>query len=266
MANAQPSIVLIGAGNVGYHLGQRLHERGFPVLQVYSRTLAKARRLAKSIKSKATDRLEATRTDADIYILAVHDNAIETVVSALPTGEKLVVHTSGATPSTVLAPYSKRFGIFYPLQTFSVDKTVDFEQIPICVHANSEMDLQRLEQLALHLSPKVYRIDDAQRAILHVAAVFVNNFTNYLFQVGYNILESENLPFDLLRPLISETAQKVQQNDPFAMQTGPAIRNDRTTIEKHLQYLEQFPAYQELYKILTQHIQNVVSERDEPEE
>lgn len=262
MANDQWSIVLIGAGNVGYHLGRRLHERGFRILQVYSRTLAKATQLANAITSEATDQLQAIRTDADLYILAVHDDAIADVASMLPVKDKLVVHTSGATPSTVLAPYFGRFGIFYPLQTFSVSKPVDFEQIPICVHANAAADVERLEQIAQRLSPRVYRIDDAQRAMLHVAAVFVNNFSNYMFQVGYDILERENLSFDLLRPLILETAQKVQENAPAAMQTGPAIRGDQATIDKHLQYLEQFPVYRQLYEMLTRDIQNLKKESD----
>jgi predicted short-subunit dehydrogenase-like oxidoreductase (DUF2520 family) len=257
MANEKSSISLIGAGNVGYHLGRRLHERGFAIQQVFSRHLARAEKLAQAISAEAVDQLDNIRDDADLYILAVHDDAIAEVAAKLPITNKLLVHTSGATPSTVLAPHAERFGILYPLQTFSAHRPVDVEQIPVCVFANSDEDVQLLEQIARRISSRVYRIDDAQRAILHVAAVFVNNFANYMFQVGYDILEREDLAFDLLRPLILETAQKVQDNPPGAMQTGPAVRGDQATIEKHLKYLQQFPAYQELYKILTRHIQNL---------
>jgi len=257
MTNDSISIAIIGAGNVGYHLGRRLHERGFAIRQVFSRHLARAENLAHIVSAEAVNQLENVRDDADLYILAVHDDAIAEVAAKLPVTNKLLVHTSGATPSTVLTPHAERFGIFYPLQTFSINRPVDFEQIPICVHANADEDVQLLEQIARQISSNVYRIDDAQRGILHVAAVFVNNFVNYMFQVGYDILERENLSFDLLRPLILETAQKVQDDPPAAMQTGPAMRGDQATIDKHLQYLKQFPAYRQLYEMLTQHIQQL---------
>ncbi len=255
MINREWSIILIGAGNVGYHLGKRLYEKGLHMDQVFSRTVEKANILAKIVGAQAITDLADVHSDADLYILAVHDSAIADVAAKLPAKGKLVVHTSGATPSSVLAPHFERFGIFYPLQTFSVSRMVDFEQIPICVYACQESDLQLLENLAKQISPKVYRIDDAQRATLHVAAVFVNNFTNHLFQVGYDILEKENLPFDLLRPLIRETAEKVQEHLPARMQTGPAIRGDESTIRRHLAYLEKYPEYRSLYELLTGSIQ-----------
>ncbi len=257
MINYNWKIVLIGAGNVGYHLGNRLYEKGLRIQQVFSRVKEKAENLASEVNAQAITKLSNITLDADLYILAVHDSAIAEVATQLPVLDKLVVHTSGATPSTALQPHFQRFGIFYPLQTFSISKEVDFEQIPICVHANQEADLQALENLARQISPKVYRIDDEQRAILHVAAVFVNNFTNYLFQIGYDILEKEKLPFDLLRPLIRETAAKVQEHPPVEMQTGPAIRGDHATIDKHLQYLGRFPEYKHLYELLTENIKSL---------
>lgn len=257
MINYNWKIVLIGAGNVGYHLGNRLYEKGLRIQQVFSRAKEKAEKLASEVNAQAITELSNITLDADLYILAVHDSAIAEVAAQLPVLDKLVVHTSGATPSAILYPHFQRFGIFYPLQTFSISKEVDFEQIPICVHANHDADLQDLENLARQISPKVYRIDDEQRAILHVAAVFVNNFTNYLFQIGYDILEKENLPFDLLRPLIRETAAKVQVHPPAEMQTGPAIRGDQATIGKHLQYLEKFPEYKSLYKLLTTSLEKI---------
>lgn len=249
------SIVLIGAGNVGYHLGKQLKSSGLNIVQIFSRKEDKAKRLSEAIKVPYVTDFKEIITDADFYILAVNDGAIATVAAQLKVESGLVVHTSGATPSTILQPYFHRFGIFYPLQTFSITKAVDFESIPICVFANSASDEDFLYHIGQQMSQKVYRIDDHQRAILHVAAVFVNNFSNYLFQIGYHILEKENLSFDLLRPLIQETASKVQTHPPTEMQTGPAIRGDQATIERHLQYLESFPAYQELYKILTESIQ-----------
>ncbi len=254
MVNDERSIVLIGAGNVGYHLGRQLKECGLNVVQLFSREEAKAKRLSEAIQVPFVTDLRQVVTDADLYILSVNDGAIAIVAAQLHIDKGLVVHTSGATPSTVLAPYFQRVGIFYPLQSLSISKAVDFEQIPICIDANTEWDQAFLFQIGEKISSKVYLIDDHQRAVLHIAAVFVNNFTNHLFQIGYDILEKEHLSFDLLRPLIRETAEKVQAHIPKEMQTGPAIRKDKATIERHLQYLESYPAYQELYHILTDQI------------
>ena len=252
-------IVLIGAGNVGSHLGEILVKKNQEVVQVFSRKTQKAKRLAKKLNTTHTNKLDQINPYADLYILAVSDASIEFVASSLskiPLSQKaLVVHTSGATPSTVFKPYFKQYGIFYPLQTFSVSRKSNFNNIPICIHANRKPLRQRLEKLAQLLSPKVYLIDDQQRAILHVAAVFVNNFANHLFQIGETILEKENLSFEILKPLIQETAEKIKNHPAKKMQTGPAIRDDQNTIEKHLDFLNEYPAFQDLYQQLTNSIQ-----------
>ncbi len=254
--SASPKIVLIGAGNVGYHLGQRMVERGLELIQVFSRTKEKAKELGKLLNVPFCTNLDAIQK-ADVYILAVHDDAIGSVAKQLNIEEKaLMVHTSGATPSTVFKPFAKRYGVFYPLQTFSRDRTANFEEIPFCVDANRKKDRILLEQLAQRLSPKVYQITDKERESLHIAAVFVNNFTNYLYQIGTDICEKEKVPFDLLKPLILETARKVQEHPPEKMQTGPAKRGDEATIQRHLKNLERFPHYQELYQHLTEEIIN----------
>ncbi|MEL6863770.1 MAG: DUF2520 domain-containing protein, partial [Bacteroidota bacterium] len=172
-----PSIVLIGAGNLAYHLGLRLAEKKHRVRQVFSRGREKAERLALEIKCAFTTQLSQIDPEADLYILAVHDSAIEEVaakIKAVISTTALVVHTSGATPSTVLRPHFQRYGVFYPLQSFSISRPAKYEQIPICVDAVESSDLALLTELALDLSPHCHSIDDAQRAILHVAAVFVN--------------------------------------------------------------------------------------------
>lgn len=255
MINNQWSITLIGAGNIGFHLGKHLFKKGFRIHQVFSRDWQKAHNLASNVQAEAIQDLKFITPEADLYILAVHDDAIAEVAAQLEIKDKLVVHTSGATPSTVLEPYFERYGIFYPLQTFSITKSVDFQRIPICIYAKKAADLDKLEEVARLISPSVHHIDDEQRKILHVAAVFVNNFANYIFHVGYDIVEKADISFDLLRPLIKETAAKIQANAPATMQTGPAIRNDQATIDQHLQYLELYPDYKLLYEIFTQNIQ-----------
>ncbi len=255
-----PSITLIGAGNIAWHLGHRLRECGFPIRQVFSRQPEKAARLASKLHAFPISRLEETDGGSDLYLLAVRDDAIAAVARQLASlpglKEKLVAHLSGATPSTVLAPFFPHFGVLYPLQTFTAGRPVTFDLVPVCIDAAGGKDLKRLRQLAERISSKVYHIPDAERAVLHVAAVFANNFSNHLYELASEILNNHQLSFDLLRPLIMETAAKVQHLDPYSTQTGPAIRGDNTTIERHLSLLESMPDIQKLYLELTLSINN----------
>jgi len=255
-------IVLIGAGNVGWHLGCRLRECGQNVLQVFSRSQLKARDLGEKIEADYTHSLNDVSPAGDLYILAVHDDAIGEVARKLAGGglkKKLVVHTSGTTPSAVFAGTLERYGVFYPLQTFSKARQPDFSEIPICVDAVHAPDREALDVLAGMISGKVFHLDDRQRAVLHVAAVFANNFTNHLFHIGHTILEREGLPFELLLPLIRETVGKLDDGSPGQMQTGPASRGDEATIERHLGLLEKYPEYREIYRQLTESIRHKIS-------
>ena len=191
-------------------------------------------------------------TAAELYILAVSDDAIPLVAKQLSSHlshNALVVHTSGNTPSSILSDHFQHCGIFYPLQTFSIERQANFEQIPICIDSPHPKDLKLLEWVAQQISPKVYPITDEQRAILHLAAVFVNNFTNHLFYISEDILEQEQLPFDLLKPLIAETFAKIQTHRAKEVQTGPAIRGDVMSINRHLKYLESFPLIKLFIKV-----------------
>jgi len=253
--NPQPVIALIGAGNLGAHLGRRLTTCGMTPVQVFSRSEEKARSLGEAIGAAYTHSLHDIQPDADIYLIAVRDDAIAEVAEILSKSLKnnpLVLHTSGATPSSILAPYFQRYGVFYPLQTFTTDRTIDFEGIPICIYTQAKEDIALLQHIAARISTTVHEIDDAQRATLHVAAVFVNNFVNHMYRIGRSLLEEKNLQFELLLPLIWETAQKVQAGgDPGLAQTGPARRGDVETVRRHLDYLRQHPAYQVLYRQIT---------------
>lgn len=256
-------ITLIGAGNVGYHLGRRLFKKGLTVRQVYSRQLQNAQFLAKKIKATPVTEFSAIDSKSDIYIIAVKDDAIESVAKALRQNKgmkrKLVVHTSGAAASDTIAKYFPNFGVFYPLQSFSKAKKVRFTKIPICIHANQAKALKNLVDIGHLISNKVAVINDQERAILHVAAVIVNNFTNHLFHLGHEITKQEKIDFDLLKPLMEETVLKIANHPPLEMQTGPARRNDKKTIEKHLKYLKKFPKYTHLYTLLTKSIQDAHS-------
>ncbi len=254
---AYQKVAIIGAGNVGYHLAKRLYDCGHTITQVFSRGLEKADILAREVDAQAIHQLDKIKNNADIYLVAVKDEGIKPVAELLSTrlsGHKIIAHTSGATPSTVFAAQFKHFGIFYPLQTFSRQHKADFQTIPFCIDANGKETLGLLLNLAKSIAPNVYTINDQERKKLHVAAVFVNNFTNYLLSIGEDLLEKEGLSFDILKPLALETVRKLQHNKAKEVQTGPAIRGDEATIQAHLDYLNKFPKHQFIYKLLTERI------------
>lgn len=245
-------VVILGAGNVAKHLYNAfIYQKQVEVIQCYNR---KNLQLHPDQKRETIIKDLSLLKEADIYILAVSDDAIERVSGVLPFKNKLVVHTSGSAPVHIINDRNKR-GVFYPLQTFSKDKIVDFTTIPICIEAENKTDLEILRKLAVSLSKKVYEISSEQRSILHVSAVFVNNFTNYLFSVGNDICNEHKVPFEILHPLIQETAQKVIEMDPHKAQTGPAIRKDVNTIERHLKILTN-TTQQNIYTTLTKAIQS----------
>jgi len=249
-------VTLIGSGNVAQHLirafkNQAVLNSEIELIQVYTRKPESLLHLLDSGKiTNDWDNLE----ESDVYILAVSDDAIATVSSQLPFKNRLVVHTSGGVALASLNDKNRK-GIFYPLQTFSKNKLVDFTTIPICLEAQNENDYQILEQLAKSISNSVFSIDSDQRKALHVAAVFVNNFTNHLYQIGQEICLEHHVPFDILKPLILETAQKIIALSPQEAQTGPAKRNDTGTLEAHQLFLTN-ENQKNIYTILTQSIQS----------
>lgn len=258
MSAGTPKIALIGAGKAGTQLGLRLAACGLAPVQVFSRNLDNARHLATALGASFTDALGAVVTDADVYLIAVRDDAIAAVAEALSGVLKhnpLAAHISGATPSSVLAGSFRRYGVFYPLQTFAKDRSPDFSKIPICIHAPEADDLFLLKNLACRISDSVHVISDEQRATLHIAAVFVNNFVNHLYGIGYRLLLEKGLPFELLLPLLQETAQRVQPDtDPSQMQTGPAARGDHESLARHLDSLSSHPDYHAIYVDMSQSI------------
>lgn len=243
---------IIGSGNVAQHLIQAFQKSSLIELsQVFSRESESVSHLVP--KEKITSELDKL-SESDIYIIAVSDSAIAEVSSNLPFENKLVVHTSGSLPMEELSSKNRR-GVFYPLQTFTKGKEVDFSVIPTCLESEFDDDYTILEDLAEAINSKHYLISSEQRKSLHVAAVFVNNFTNHLYQIGKDICDEHMLPFEILKPLIAETAQKGQSLSPLDAQTGPAKRHDQNTIDAHLALLSD-TNQKEIYKILTQSIQH----------
>ncbi len=242
-------VVILGGGNIAYHLTTNLlKNKTTNVVQVYNRSIEKIQYLDN--KTSITDKLTELK-NADIYIIAISDDAISSVSSKLNFKNKLVIHTSGSVALDELKSTSNK-GVFYLVQSFSKKQKIDLSQVPICIEASTEKDLELLAVLAKSISKTYYTINSKQRKSLHVAAVFVNNFVNHLYYIGNEICEENKIPFKILQPLIQETANKIATLSPFEAQTGPAKRNDTKTINKHLAMLPQ--KQQEIYTLLTKSI------------
>ena len=247
-------IVLLGSGNVATHLAQALVAKGEEMVQVFSQSLRNAISLTDLVGGEPIDDLTQVNTSADLYIIAVKDDAIAGIADRLKLVTGLVVHTSGTTDMTVISSKVEHAGVFYPLQTFSKAKPVFFDEIPLCIEATDETQLKVLNTLASKLSNRVYQVDGNQRKILHLAAVFACNFPNHLYALANQLLQQHQLDFEIIRPLIKETADKVMTNLPESVQTGPAIREDETTLNKHFSMLSSVPELQNIYQTLSDSI------------
>jgi len=243
-------VSVIGSGNVAHHLLNAFNASSeVEVVQVFARN--------KNAIETTNSHVEVIEDwsllkNVDVIIIAVSDDAIINVSEHIPLNRQLVVHTSGSVALNALNDKNRR-GVFYPLQTFSKAKGIDFRSVPICIEAEKHEDYHTLVTLAKSISDYTYTVNSQQRQALHVAAVFVCNFTNHLYQIGSEICIENHLPFDILKPLIQETAQKIATLSPEAAQTGPAKRKDTQTINKHLAFLTA-ENQKEIYKLLTKSI------------
>ena len=260
-------IVLIGAGNVAHHLAPALLRAGMNLCQIYSRTLESARELGRKTGITYTSDTFAVYPDGDIYIFCVSDDALLSVFKSLRINEEaLILPTSGSVPLDIFKPYRQNYGVLYPLQTFSKTRNLDFGEIPLCIEAPDKEVLKTIGQIADKLSSKVYEISSEKRKKLHLAAVLANNFTNHLYHMAGKLLEKEDLDFNLLRPLIFETAHKVMQMIPENAQTGPARRGDTNILNLHKSMLKDNRDIQTLYVLLSQSIQQTYSKKEKKEE
>lgn len=245
------SIVILGTGNVAFHLFRALKKTSnFKVIQVFNHQPTSLEAFRDVPTTTNYDEI----LPADIFIISVKDDKISNVSKNLNSRDALVVHTAGGKTMNILNKH-KRTGVIYPLQTFSKKRDIVFENIPVCIEANSDNDLKLLENLATEISGNIYKIDSTQRSSLHVAAVFVSNFVNYLYSEGEQICLKNDIPFEILLPLIRETAEKVTNISPGDAQTGPAIRNDQEVINSHMEMLNE--DQKKIYLLLTQSIQHL---------
>jgi len=264
MKQAIQKIAMLGAGNVATHMALAFKNAGLEVLQVYSRTFASAEALASKVGCAATSELGKLTSQADLYVISVSDDAIPGLAGQFPFQDKLLVHTSGTTAMDLLDVATRRTGVFYPLQTFSKEVAVNFNEVPLCLEAARTEDYSLLEDLAERLSHTVAEVSSKERRQVHVAAVFACNFVNHMYAIAADLLEDNDLSFDLLKPLLRETARKVMHTPPQNAQTGPARRNNRQVIETHLRMLDANPGYREIYNFVSESIINRYQEENKP--
>ena len=243
-------ISIIGAGNVGINLFETLiKKKGIKIVSLFNRSIEKI--LSHRKKTFITNNMEEIKK-SDIYIISTNDDSIEKVSNQLKGRGGLILHTSGSTEMKILSVH-KDFGVLYPLQTLTRDKLCDFKKVPVCIEGNSTFNIKKLKKLVTIIGSKCYQVDSKQRLALHVSAVFACNFTNYLFSIAHDICAENKIPFEIFFPLIRETIEKIEKNDPSKIQTGPAIRKDLNTIKKHLNFIKSKNS-KKIYSILTQAI------------
>lgn len=245
-------VTIIGGGNVAFHFAK--HISNCPNLhlnQIYNRSELSYH--FDTISAEKITNLDALKSDSDLYLICVNDENIEAVSSLLPIENQLVIHTSGNTSIEKINPKNRR-GVFYPVQSFSKEKEIDFSKIPFCLEAENEKDFDFLREFSLFFSEKNYKMNSLQRKYLHISAVFLNNFSNHIWHLSEKICNENQIPFEILQPLLKETYQKTEKMSFYQAQTGPAKRKDFKTIQGHLSLLKNDE--KEIYKSVTNSILN----------
>lgn len=255
--NKSFSITLIGSGNMAYCLGEALVNAGYTIQEVNSRNKKTGKSLAKKLNSKFNESIQTINSQSSIYIICVSDQSIEDVVNNFPFNNKLILHTSGVTSTSIFENKFDNYGVIYPIQSLTSGIKYDWKNIPICIEANNLTSESKIKSISKSISKQVFIFDSNQRKQIHLAAVFANNFTNALYGISETLLKSEEIPFKILNSIIVTTAEKAIQKGPISSQTGPARRNDLSTIKKHLALLKDNKEEKKIYLALTSYIQNI---------
>lgn len=255
MQNRIKNISIIGSGNVAAVLGRLLHKNGYRIIQVVSRNATAGKGLAEELEAAYVDFSGTPDSEADMFLIALSDAAISTCFSFLSGFHKLVVHTAASVPMVVLKEVSDHYGVIYPLQTLRKETTIQSE-IPFFYCANSTENEIAIKELLYTISENVSHASDEERLKYHVAAVLVCNFTNHLYALAASFCKDESLEFSRLKPLIEETALRLRNADPSQLQTGPAVRKDHETMQKHLELLKSRTDIYELYKTISSSVMN----------
>jgi predicted short-subunit dehydrogenase-like oxidoreductase (DUF2520 family) len=248
------NIVLLGAGNVATHLGIALKKKGHRIIQVFSRTTKSARELAVKLDTAYITKLAELNYSADLYLFCLKDDILLDVLKQTLFNDQILVHTAGSLPLNIFKDFGFHFGVIYPVQTFIKERNLDLTDVPFCIEASTSYAEKILVNLASGLSGKVQIVDSEKRKVIHLAAVFACNFTNHMYFLADQLMRENGLNFDLLKPLIRETAAKILEVDPETAQTGPAKRGDNQILEDHLHLLKDLPGMQKIYTFVSDSI------------
>jgi predicted short-subunit dehydrogenase-like oxidoreductase (DUF2520 family) len=249
------NIVMIGAGNVATHISRHLHSAGHTIDCIFSRNRESAESLAAEVGSRATSNPEELARKANFYIICVPDQAVAEVAARFQGWEGIWLHTAASVSLDVFQGITEEFGVLYPLQTLSRDRKIRKGQIPFLVEASSAAVLEKTMNLALSISGRVEKADFQSRLKLHLAAVFANNFSNHMVNIAQQILEAAKFNPTMLGPLLEETFQKLKDLDAQDAQTGPAVRGDLETMNKHRELLKDHPEWEKLYTFISREIE-----------
>lgn len=250
------TITIIGSGNVATHLAKALHTAGHQILQIWSREYDHAEALANQVFAEPIDRRNLLYPTADVYILAVTDDALFDLALDLRLRDALVLHTAGSVSLRVLQPISRKNGVIWSPQTFIRDIPMDYSQLPFCIEGSSPEVEDAICDLLQPVSTHIFRVDTDQRQWLHLAAVMTNNFGNAINALAQDILQQHNIPFEILHPLITMTAEKIKQGGLWQQQTGPARRRDQKTIDNQRRLIADNEQLLKIYDLLTETIQD----------
>lgn len=250
------TITIIGSGNVATHLAKALHAAGHQIVQIWSREYDHAEALANQVFAEPIDRLNLLYPTADVYILAVTDDALFDLALDLRLRDALVLHTAGSVSLRVLQPISRKNGVIWSPQTFIRDIPMDYSQLPFCIEGSSPEVEEAIRDLLQPVSTHIFRVDTDQRQWLHLAAVMTNNFGNAINALAQDILQQHNIPFEILHPLITMTAEKIKQGGLWQQQTGPARRRDQKTIDNQRRLIADNEQLLKIYDLLTETIQD----------
>ncbi len=249
-------VCFIGAGKLATQLSKAMRIEGYDIVQIYSRTEDSAKSLAKALQCAYTTNVGMLTIEADLYVCALKDSVITEVLNKTKgfSKGKILVHTAGSMPLDILARYAENYGVLYPMQTFSKKKEVNFSKVPFLIEGSNSQVVENLSNIAEKFNSKSYIVSSEDRKKIHLAAVFVSNFANHVYALGSDLVQSVNVPFEVLLPLIDETAEKVHYMSPKEAQSGPAVRNDRNVIEMHLSMLKENENLMKIYRMMSESI------------
>jgi len=254
------SVNLIGSGNLATHIGITLNNNGLKINYVWSRNLENAKILAEKIKTTYTDNFTEIYNNKAIYLICVPDSEIKSIAKKINSENSILIHTSASTNISVLEKFSTNCGVFYPLQTFSKNsKLVNFKNLPVFIEYSNNNVKNILKYLCDIINAKLIIANSEKRLLIHIAAIFANNFTNHMISISNEIAGSNKIDFELFKPLIIETLDKITKINSIDIQTGPSVRNDKNTIKKHLKALKKYKDFAKIYSFVSKNIQKMHS-------